>query len=466
MEEKDMMIKKWVVWILILLAALVGTVLILKSWSGSQGMSGYSLSSSSFPVLHKGDRTSFYVDDMKITWEMTYEGPTRLEYEITIQNLRENSRAVQIDAFIESLDFDLDDTNVEIFEWTQVEKDVKTYVKENRVIKYELKGVKEVNPVDKSYFKAHYMPFSGSWDSSNFAVVRFTDGREMGIGYEKIDVEKEVAVIEYVGTVMKEVVTKKRVCDWVKMDGKKSKKSRRLHRVGDKIQLPKLGSLVEKDDFGYVSSSDGSRKIKLVVNVPMVNKWGSEGMAGIYLDGKEDPVWWNTSWQYRRAITLHTNENVTENYQYMIVLDKFDNLNGHCRDDFGDIRFLENEDGGELSYWIENYIYGDNAVFWVKREDNSLSDNTIYVYYGNPSATSVENGDRTFLFFDDFSDPNTINTKWTINMGTWYIDNGVLFNQVGTGPTIHSIFSGYDYSAVVRVRATTQTSYGDHLQGH
>jgi len=37
---------------------------------------------------------------------------------------------------------------------------------------------------------------------------------------------------------------------------------------------------------------------------------------------------------------------------------------------------------------------------------------TIYVYYGNPSATSASNGDETFLFFDDFNDQYVDTNKW------------------------------------------------------
>ena len=56
---------------------------------------------------------------------------------------------------------------------------------------------------------------------------------------------------------------------------------------------------------------------------------------------------------------------------------------------------------------------GMNATFWVKVPSLPASGNlTIYMYYGNPSATNTSNGSATFYFFDDFeSYPWTAWTK-------------------------------------------------------
>jgi hypothetical protein len=57
----------------------------------------------------------------------------------------------------------------------------------------------------------------------------------------------------------------------------------------------------------------------------------------------------------------------------------------------------------------------DNAIFWVEVSDD-LSSNpvTIYLKYGNSSATTTSNGDNTFLFFDDFLGTSLDSTKWDI----------------------------------------------------
>jgi hypothetical protein len=80
-------------------------------------------------------------------------------------------------------------------------------------------------------------------------------------------------------------------------------------------------------------------------------------------------------------------------------------LNGKCRTDFGDIRFTKADGVTLLNYWMESYVASNYAVFWVKvADDLSTNPVTIYIYYGNPSATTTSNGDDTFILFDHLTD--------------------------------------------------------------
>jgi hypothetical protein len=59
-----------------------------------------------------------------------------------------------------------------------------------------------------------------------------------------------------------------------------------------------------------------------------------------------------------------------------------------------------------------NY-YNKTQRIWVKVPFIPASTTkTIYVYYGNPSATSTSNGTATFDFFDDFNDNSIDTSKW------------------------------------------------------
>jgi hypothetical protein len=116
--------------------------------------------------------------------------------------------------------------------------------------------------------------------------------------------------------------------------------------------------------------------------------------------------WWNTDWGYRRQITINNSGSLLENYQISVNVD----YDGHMKTDFSDLRFVDGT--AQLSYWIENYDQGKSAHVWIKIP--SISGNgtkTLWMYYSNPSATSVSNVDNTFIFFDNF---DTLNTrKWT-----------------------------------------------------
>ena len=77
--------------------------------------------------------------------------------------------------------------------------------------------------------------------------------------------------------------------------------------------------------------------------------------------------------------------------------------------------FTDN-DANEIPYWIES-VSGTLATIWVKVP--SISDTTIWIYYGNESASTTSNGDTTFIFFDDFTTLDT--DKWDT---TTYIGGG------------------------------------------
>jgi parallel beta-helix repeat protein len=105
--------------------------------------------------------------------------------------------------------------------------------------------------------------------------------------------------------------------------------------------------------------------------------------------------WWNRSWALRRPVTVsnENNPSTLENYQVKIVVDNADNMN----ENFNDLRFVDNDDATELSYWIENYNPSENAAVWVKVLDIPANDNkTIYMYYGNPCASPASDFSTTF----------------------------------------------------------------------
>ena len=134
-----------------------------------------------------------------------------------------------------------------------------------------------------------------------------------------------------------------------------------------------------------------------------------------------DP-WYNSNWGYRKSHVINSASGAGTNYQVNITVhygSGTDNAwdvycDSKCRSDFGDIRFTASDGTTLLDYWIEEKHDSDNATFWVEITDNlTAQDATIYMYYGNPSATTTSNGDNTFIFFDHFTSLDT--SKWTFN---------------------------------------------------
>jgi N-acetylneuraminic acid mutarotase len=124
-----------------------------------------------------------------------------------------------------------------------------------------------------------------------------------------------------------------------------------------------------------------------------------------------DP-WWNSSWIYRRNITINNtqNSNTLTDYQVLVNLDTTSLISaGKMRSDCGDIRVtyynLTNGSETEIPQWVwtnqSNYsslsyswqIFGCNTTntrITIKVPyipANSYL--TIYIYYGNPNVTST-----------------------------------------------------------------------------
>jgi len=125
-------------------------------------------------------------------------------------------------------------------------------------------------------------------------------------------------------------------------------------------------------------------------------------------------------WMYRVPIIVGNASSALTNYQIGLYLDLSAQVSaGKIRSDLGDLRFNDSSGNG-LSYWIENATTSA-AKIWVNVTSipASPSTTTIYMYYGNPSATTTSNGFSTFVLFDDFNraDSATVGNGWTEDEG-------------------------------------------------
>ena len=120
---------------------------------------------------------------------------------------------------------------------------------------------------------------------------------------------------------------------------------------------------------------------------------------------------WLNDYQIRRAIVIHNPGGSTlTDYQILINV----SYDSEMQLNFDDLRFTDSDGVTKLSYWIESYVAGVSARIWVKVPQIQPNGNTtIYMYYGNPSASSQSNGTATFDFFDDFGSDSSLDTsKW------------------------------------------------------
>jgi len=123
-------------------------------------------------------------------------------------------------------------------------------------------------------------------------------------------------------------------------------------------------------------------------------------------------------WLYRKPITINNPGPVLTDFQILVTLDTRSLIEaGEMRSNCEDIRFADLNGLTQLSYWLEAGCNTVSTKIWIKVPKIPSGEKIIYVYYGNPIAPSLSNGDETFLFFDDFSTGNL--NKWTILEGEW-----------------------------------------------
>lgn len=87
---------------------------------------------------------------------------------------------------------------------------------------------------------------------------------------------------------------------------------------------------------------------------------------------------------YRQVVTVsNAGSAISTVSQQKITVTYTDNMQA----DFDDLRFTDSS-VTELDYWVESYVSGTSAIVWVELPSIASGDNTVYMYYGNASATS------------------------------------------------------------------------------
>ena len=158
-------------------------------------------------------------------------------------------------------------------------------------------------------------------------------------------------------------------------------------------------------------------------------------------------TWWNTSYSYCKLLTI-TNETTSPLSSYDVEM--MVPYTSHMEANFGDIRFVADDNNTALSYWLNNdTTTSSTGDFWVLIPSLPASGTVnIYMYYGDSSATSTSNINATFpLGADDFE--NTAETVATGASGN--IDKYIYADDVG-GPTTENI-----------VAAATATNPNNHV---
>ena len=177
--------------------------------------------------------------------------------------------------------------------------------------------------------------------------------------------------------------------------------------------------------------------------------------------------WYDVAWGYRKSHVIGASAGAGTLYPIKITvyygsgsdLGAAVYTSSHCKTDFGDIRFTDDDGVTLLDYWMESKTNSNNAVFWVEVADSlESSAQTIYVYYSNAGVATTSNGNNTFTFFDDFYSVSS--SLWTIT-GTPTVSSHVVtvFQSAGGDAEIYSK-STFATGYALRTKVNSQAAVG------
>lgn len=111
-----------------------------------------------------------------------------------------------------------------------------------------------------------------------------------------------------------------------------------------------------------------------------------------------DDPWWNTSWHYRKEITINHDKITVDLTDFPLLLHFTDqDLSLKAQQDGDDITFTS-KTGNKLNFEIESYnSTSGNLTVWIQIPLlSSIQDTTIYLYYGNQNCSNQQNIEVTW----------------------------------------------------------------------
>jgi hypothetical protein len=226
------------------------------------------------------------------------------------------------------------------------------------------------------------------------------------------------------------------------------------------LLLPSCGYMVETD---LLSPLD--------VGGELVLQWGFDNGAdytydsGIAVTGSAARLaseFFDTSWLYRVPLLVDNggNPSLLTQYQARVMLDSSEaDFWNNIESDGRSIRFTDGDGSTLLDFFVDVFDYsGEAATMYVKIPSiPSAASTNIYLYFGNPSSSSLSSGTDTFHFYDDF-ESGDLGWQTYLSGSVAVVDdggNGVLrkFNQSDANGGYRTFSGSIDsYEALFRTK--------------
>ena len=122
-------------------------------------------------------------------------------------------------------------------------------------------------------------------------------------------------------------------------------------------------------------------------------------------------------WDYKKPVTLSYSGSTLTDYDVLIEMDTATLITaGKMDEDCNDLRVTDSDGETQLDYWIEGGCDTSSTQIWAQVPSIPDGGKTLYVYYGNASATNEEESwSGNFIMLYDGSCPTGWNAVSALN---------------------------------------------------
>lgn len=159
------------------------------------------------------------------------------------------------------------------------------------------------------------------------------------------------------------------------------------------------------DEVKAYSSVLSSNKIAQNYNIG-VGGVGAANGSGASMGGRQmmDDSWWNKDWSYRKSVSIANSSGGTlTDFQVGITMDTASLIAaGKMQSDCGDILITDSGGNTTFPYWIESSTKACNTAttkIWIKEPSIPTTGTSVYIYYGNSSASYSQEPNSIFPLF-------------------------------------------------------------------
>lgn len=156
------------------------------------------------------------------------------------------------------------------------------------------------------------------------------------------------------------------------------------------VQPPARGTVTEEGGgrVTYDGPGRGRDAFSFVANDGLVDS----DTATVTISYSRLADWWNEQWSHRQRIDVLYSGPALVDVPILVALDREVADIDTFAQDASDVRFVDNPDGNELTFEIEDWNPDGLSLVWVRLPEltGDFEEDAFWMYYGNPTTTTTE----------------------------------------------------------------------------